>query len=113
MMEAENMVSNIRSAEEAFKGENGGYLAVSLKYAGSGTSVPTLDYPAATPGAFKTGWGADCVSSVCVKTNSWKQLGVQASAPVIYGFAVVATNDPTLAPDDILVNGVGTSLTAM
>jgi prepilin-type N-terminal cleavage/methylation domain-containing protein len=113
MMEAENMVSNIRSAEESFKSENGGYLAVSIKYAGSGTSVPTLDYPAATPSSFKTGWGAACASNICVKPNSWKQLGVQPNGPVVYGYAVVASNDPSATPDDILVNGADKALTGL
>ncbi len=112
LTEAQNMVSNIRSAEEAFKSENGGYLTVSIAYAGTGN--PSHDYPAATPGAFRTGWGADCPSTSCVKTNSWRQLGVQSVGPVTYGYAVVASNDGTSGPStDILVNNVDTPLTSM
>jgi prepilin-type N-terminal cleavage/methylation domain-containing protein len=111
LMEAENMIENIRSAEEAFKSENGGYLTVSKGIAGSGTTTPNGDYPAATPGSFKTQWGADCTT--CVATNSWRQLAVVAGAPVYYGYAVVASNDPNAAPDSILVNGAAFSLSAM
>lgn len=110
MMEAQNLVSNIRSAEEAFKSENGVYLQVSLAYAGTGS--PTQDYPAATPGAFKTGWGADCLSTICLKPNSWRQLGVQANGPVVYGYAVVA-NNAGATPQNILVNNASYSLAAM
>ncbi len=104
MTEAHNMLENIRSAEEAFKSENGGYLPVSLSYAGAGTAKPTGDYPAATPGPFKTQWGAACATSICVQANSWKKLGVTTDSPVTYGYAVVATNDPGATASDILVN---------
>jgi prepilin-type N-terminal cleavage/methylation domain-containing protein len=113
MMEAENLVSNIRSAEEAFKSENGGYLAVSLAYAGAATPTPTTDYPAATPGAFQTQWGADCATNICVQTNSWRQLGVQASEPVVYGYAVVASNATNSTPPNILVNNASYALTGL
>jgi prepilin-type N-terminal cleavage/methylation domain-containing protein len=103
--EATNLVSNMRSAEEAFKSENGGYLPVSKAYTGTSAAPPTCDYPAATPGAFKTQWGADCPASICVKTNSWKQLAVQATGTVMYGYAVYATNNPADVPNDIVVNG--------
>jgi type IV pilus assembly protein PilA len=112
MMEAQNMIENIRSAQESFKSENGGYLAVSLAIAGP-TASPTQDYPAATPGMFKTAWGADCPGSICVAPNSWKQLGVQATAPVIYGYAVQASNKGSDMPPDILVNDATSSLAAM
>jgi type IV pilus assembly protein PilA len=111
--EATNLISNIRSAQEAFRSENGGYLPVSVQYAGAGVATPTTDYPAPTPGAFKTQWGADCPLSACVKANSWRQLAVQPTGTVMYGYAVVATNDPNAAPNDILVNGSSYSLSAL
>jgi type IV pilus assembly protein PilA len=104
LAEAQDMVSNIRSAEESFKAENGGYLPVSL-----GLGVGS-DYPAATPGAFKTGWGAACDLKICAKANSWKQLGVQTDAPVIFGYSVMADNGGKNAPPHILVQGVDTAL---
>jgi len=104
MAEAQNMVSNIRSAQDSFKAENGGYLPVSL-----GLGVGS-DYPAATPGAFKTGWGADCDLKICAKTNSWKQLAVQPSGPVIFGYSVMADNSGKNVPPHIFVNGVDTDL---
>ena len=106
-------MSNIRSAEEAFRAENGvTYLPVSK---GLG---PGFDYPAATPGAFKTAWGASCSLTQCVAANSWQQLAVQPSAPVAYGYSV-QTNDPvadptgTAAPPSITVNGTTMSLVGM
>jgi type IV pilus assembly protein PilA len=110
MMEAQDMIQNIREAEEAFKSENGGYLPVSIAYAGAAVTTPTLDYPAATPGAFKTAWGADCSASICVNNLSWKQLGVQPTGPVVYGYAVVASNDPAASPANILVKDATYSL---
>jgi prepilin-type N-terminal cleavage/methylation domain-containing protein len=113
MTEAQNLVSNIRSAEEAFKSENGGYLQVSIQYAGAASPTPTLDYPAATPSSFRTTWGAPCPSNICVKSNSWALLGVQPNAPVVYGYAVVASNLATTTPNDILVNNKDTPMTGM
>jgi len=82
MAEAQDMVQNIRQAEESFKAETGGYLNVSS----------TLDlgftYPAATPGAFKTGWGGNC--GTCAV--QWTSLAVEPKGPVAFGYAVVADN---------------------
>ncbi len=80
--EAQNLVSNIRTAEEAYLSENGAYYNVSLSV-GKGNT-----YPSTTPGAFKTAWGAPC--TVCSATNSWKALGINPTAPVAFGYAVVA-----------------------
>src|SRR5258708_39680807 len=66
LAEAQDLVASIRTAEESFRAENGGYLNVS-KALGPGN-----DYPAATPGSFKTGWGAAC--STCVTPTSWQAL---------------------------------------
>jgi len=113
LSEAQDMVSHIRSAEEAIKAENGvTYLPVSK---GLG---PTFDYPAQTPGAFKTVWGAPCGVSQCFTTNAWQQLAVQPNAPVAYGYSVL-TNDPvadptgSATPPSITVNGTSMSLAAM
>ena len=111
--EATNLVSNMRSAEEAFKSENGGYLQVSKAFAGTSTSAPTCDYPAATPGAFKTQWGADCPASICVDPKSWRKLAVSPTGTVMYGYAVYATNNPAEVPNNILVNGQTQAITAL
>jgi type IV pilus assembly protein PilA len=104
MAEAQDMVSHIRSAEDAFKAENGGYLKVSQAL-GLG-----FDYPLMKPGASKTGWGADCDLTACVQANSWKQLAVQPNGPVLFGYSVVADNGGTNPPPHILVNNVDTAL---
>lgn len=113
LAEAQDMVSHIRSAEEAFHAENGvSYLPVSL---GLG---PGFDYPAATPGSFKTGWGAACGVSQCVTSNAWQRLAVQPNGPVAYGYSV-RTNDPVADPNataalpTVTVNGAAMDLSAM
>jgi len=80
--EAQNIVSNIRTAEEAYLSENGAYFNVSNGL-GKGHT-----YPSATPGSFKTAWGAACTT--CTAGNSWKALGVNPTAPVTFGYAVIA-----------------------
>jgi type IV pilus assembly protein PilA len=112
LAEAQDMVSHIRSAEEAFRAENGiTYLPVSR---GLG---PGYDYPAPTPGAFKTGWGGPCASTQCYASNVWQQLAVQPNGPVLFGYSVVTNlvTDPTgtAAPPSIIVNGVTMNLSAM
>src|SRR5579884_3265977 len=77
MAEANDMLANIRTAEESFRAENGGYLSVS-KSLGPGDL-----YPAATPGAFKTAWGGAC--GTCVA--SWSSLAVQPAGALYFGYA--------------------------
>jgi len=115
LAEAQDMVSNIRSAEEAFRSENGlAYLPVS---SGLG-AVGGYDYPAPTPGAFKTGWGAAC--TWCVTSNAWQQLAVQPSGPVAYGYSVLtnpttdyATSPPTYSVPPTLPSYITVAHTSM
>jgi prepilin-type N-terminal cleavage/methylation domain-containing protein len=86
LSEAQDMVNNIRAAEESFRAENGGYLGISN---GLG---PDNDYPAHPPGQFKTAWGAPC--TWCAQGMQWSMLNVQASAPLMFGYSVIAGNDP-------------------
>src|SRR5260370_27371670 len=81
LSEAQDMVANIRTAEENFRAENGGYLKVSTDL-----GVPH-DYPASTPGPFKTGWGAACTT--CVSATGWQALAVQPNGPVYFGYSFV------------------------
>jgi Tfp pilus assembly protein PilE len=80
--EAQAMVANIRTLEQAFYGENGGYLDVS-----NGLGPPD-DYPQATPNATTTMWGSPCTT--CTKTNSWQSLGVTSNTSVIFGYSCIA-----------------------
>jgi prepilin-type N-terminal cleavage/methylation domain-containing protein len=81
--EAQDMVINIRAAEEAFYGENNGYLDV------SGCLGTNCTYPSRSPGAFKTSWGGPC--GWCKNPASgWDGLAVSANGPVYYGYAVIA-----------------------
>ena len=96
LAEAYDMVSNIRSAEESFRAENGVYLTISKGLEPESSNM----YPAATPGAFKTQWGGTC--SNCVRP--WSSLTVEAKGgPLAFGYAVIS-ND-TGAPPTITVNG--------
>jgi len=103
MAEAQNMLQNIRAAEETFKSEAGGYLNV------SGTLDLNYTYPAATPGAFKSAWGGACVS--CVTSSSWSQLAVEPKGPVAYGYAVVTDNSGASAPNGSSVTAATSKMT--
>jgi type IV pilus assembly protein PilA len=80
--EAQDMIANIRAAEESFRAENGGYLTISSQLG------PGNDYPASTPGRFKTAWGA---------ASPWLTLNIQPSGPVTFGYSLQAGNDPAIA----------------
>jgi type IV pilus assembly protein PilA len=104
LSEAQDVVAGIRSAEESFRAENGGYLNVS-----TGLGVG-FDYPAATPGKFKTAWGGAC--GTCNAGISWSTLTVQPSAPVAFGYSLTANN--TTAPSiSKTVNGATLDVSAM
>jgi type IV pilus assembly protein PilA len=105
--EAQDMVANIRTAEEAFRAENGGYLSV------SNAMGPGSDYPAATPGKFKTEWGGPC--GVCTGTATWLALNVQPSGPVYFGYSLQANITPAQVPNfpAITVNGQALTVNAM
>jgi type IV pilus assembly protein PilA len=88
MGEAHDMLGNIRVAEEAFRAENTGYLNVS-------TGLGVL-YPSTMPkGNTLTAWGAD---------PGWAALNVNPSAPVRFGYAVIASNNPQTAPPGTVKN---------
>jgi prepilin-type N-terminal cleavage/methylation domain-containing protein len=97
--EAQDMVANIRTGEQAFYGENGAYLNVT---AGLG---PPHDYPTATPGASKTQWGAPCAT--CANANAWLTLGIQSNAPVAFGYSVVAGDGVKVVPSALIANKWG------
>ncbi|HEY8041053.1 MAG TPA: prepilin-type N-terminal cleavage/methylation domain-containing protein [Polyangiaceae bacterium] len=81
--EAQDMVSNIRTAEEGFYAENGGYLDV------SGCLGINCTYPLQKPGSSKTAWGGPC--GWCTNpTTAWGGLTVHPNAPLIFGYAVIA-----------------------
>jgi prepilin-type N-terminal cleavage/methylation domain-containing protein len=91
LTEAQGMVTNIRSAEEAFIAENGAYLDV------SGTLGAGHTYPLATPGASKTAWGGACLAGQCKNPAvGWNGLTVHCNEPVIFGYSVIA--DQALPP---------------
>ena len=95
--EAQTIVANIRMAEESYYSENGAYLCVSD---GLG---PGHTYPSQHPGAFKTAWGGPCGWCRNTTTNQWIGLGVNPTAPVMFGYAVIAA--PETPPASELVNG--------
>ncbi len=108
--EAQSMLGNIRSAEETFRAENGGYLNVSTALS-SGSSTATL-YPSTSPNeATVTQWGTTC--AVCTKSTSWAALNVNPDGPVRFGYAVIADNTSVTAPPAINANGTAANLTAM
>jgi type IV pilus assembly protein PilA len=103
--EAQDMVSNIRTAEESFKAENGAYVNVS-----AGLEPPNM-YPQASPvGSVTTAWGAPCGS--CITPGSWTTLNVAPNAPVVFGYAVVA-GAAGATPPSFLWNGQTVNLTTV
>jgi prepilin-type N-terminal cleavage/methylation domain-containing protein len=80
MAEATAISGDIRAGQNAYKSETGLYANVS----GSMTKL----YPAATPGAFATAWGAPCTT--CTSLEAWKLINVHPNAPVMYGYATIA-----------------------
>ena len=81
--EATEMVNAIKLAQEQMHAETGSYANVSASL------NPGDLYPSATPGAFKTVWGAGCAT--CVGgTDAWKRMPVHADGPLLYGYATVA-----------------------
>jgi prepilin-type N-terminal cleavage/methylation domain-containing protein len=94
--EAQDLLANIRMAEETFRSENGAYLATE-------TSLSIL-YPATTPTeAFKTAWGAN--------PGAWATLNVVPSGPVRFGYSVIAGN--VAPPAEITVNGQSANFASM
>ncbi len=99
--EAQDMLGNIRSAEETFRAENTGYLTISTDL----TSKSSL-YPTTNPiGNQKTQWGS--------APGAWASLNVNPSAPVRFGYAVVANNDGTVPLPAVTENGVAANLGTM
>ena len=85
--EATNMIGSIKAAEEAFRNETYAYLNVS-------SSINTY-YPNDPPGEYKRNWGYPSGNDY----KKWMELGVQATGPVQYGYAVVAGAAGATPPD--------------
>jgi type IV pilus assembly protein PilA len=105
--EAQDMVSNIRTAEEAFASENGGsYLDV------TGCIGAGCTYPLQHPTNQKTAWGGPC--GWC-NGSGWNGLAVAPSAPVIFGYSVIAdaANPPSARGVSVTVSNGPLNLTAM
>jgi prepilin-type N-terminal cleavage/methylation domain-containing protein len=107
--EAQDVVTNIRTAEEAFISENGTYLDV------SGAVGAGHTYPLANPGQSKTAWGGPCGGCIAPGTGNWNGLNVSPGAPVIFGYAVVAdqAKSPATRLGTVTVNGKALDMTAL
>ena len=86
--EATEMISNIKAAEEAYRGETFTYLG------------PSPDLNAASfypnnslPGRQKMSWGGTGVGS-----TQWAQLGVNSTSPLLFTYACVAGPDQGAIP---------------
>jgi prepilin-type N-terminal cleavage/methylation domain-containing protein len=101
--EAQGMLMNFRSAEEAFRAENGGYVNV------AGLPPSATLYPFATPtGSVKTEWGGTCTGCA-----GWQSLNIKPDGPVHFGYAIMADNTGVTAPPSISAGGVSVSLATM
>jgi prepilin-type N-terminal cleavage/methylation domain-containing protein len=106
LSEAQTMVKAIRAGQEAFRAENGGYVDVS---AGLGVGH---DYPAATPGQFKTAWGGKC-NQCNNQTSGFGAINVSSAGPVTFGYSTKANPlGSTAGPGySLSANGQAISLT--
>jgi prepilin-type N-terminal cleavage/methylation domain-containing protein len=106
--EAQNMVTNIRTAEEGFIGENGGYLDV------TGCLGAGCTYPLQHPSNSKTAWGGPC-GWCTTPASGFTALNVASAAPVIFGYSVIADQAKTPSGRNvaITVNGSTLDLSAM
>jgi type IV pilus assembly protein PilA len=93
--EAQQMVQDIRAAQESYHSETQQYADIS-------TDLKTY-YPNSAPnGRTKTGWGAQCAACV----TDWAVLPLHVDGPVLFGYASVAGAANT-APSTV---GAGTSV---
>ena len=83
--EAVSMMTSIKSAEEAFKGETFVYLDV------SGSFADANFFPTITPGKTKVDWNGAPGGTIASVATNWRTLGVRPDGPTIFAYAVVAT----------------------
>jgi prepilin-type N-terminal cleavage/methylation domain-containing protein len=102
LAEAQDMVKAIRAGEEAFRAENGGYVDISV---GLG---PGSDYPAPTPGKFKTAWGGSCTKCNNQATG-FGAINVSSAGPVTFGYSTKASN--TAGPSGYALTANGSPIT--
>jgi prepilin-type N-terminal cleavage/methylation domain-containing protein len=97
--EANNMLSGIKSRQEAYLAATGSYANVSgqIESGGfDGTSTPSVSvlFPhcavSKLPGAFNVSWPSTCPSGCCPGGTDWVKLGVQSTSPTFYGFTTAA-----------------------
>jgi Tfp pilus assembly major pilin PilA len=87
--EAISMITSIKAAQEGYKAETFVYLDVSGNFDNL--------YPMRTPGRQKVMWGGD--GDDATVAARWRILGVQADAPVQFGYATVATRAGQQLPE--------------
>jgi type IV pilus assembly protein PilA len=101
LSEAQNIVQDIRVAQESYHSETQQYADIS-------TSL-TAYYPNASPNRRSlTAWGQAC-SGVCVTGMDWSVLPLHVDGPVMFGYATVggsANTSPSSvgAPSQVTVN---------
>jgi prepilin-type N-terminal cleavage/methylation domain-containing protein len=78
--EARAMILGIHTAQAKYYQENG------VRYANVSASIDSL-YPQTNPGPYKTAWGATCGNC---STQTWNDLPLNVSEPVMFGYATVA-----------------------
>jgi prepilin-type N-terminal cleavage/methylation domain-containing protein len=108
IVEGQDMVAGIRTAEERFISENGAYLDVT-KCVGAGCT-----YPLQNPTNAKTAWGGPC--SWCTNPKvAFGGLGVSPNGPVVFGYSVIADQaaSPGTRVGSKTVNGATLDLSAM
>jgi prepilin-type N-terminal cleavage/methylation domain-containing protein len=82
--EARQMILSIKAAEEAYREETYQYLATTDSLANTSSLYPHVCM-STTPGRMKVAWEQ---AATCDAAKAMRTLGVTATAPVMYGYAV-------------------------
>ena len=104
--EANNMVQNIRVAQESYHSETQQYANVSVVTLFNGTAN-TGWYPYSSPnGNTLTAWGAPCTN--CNAGYDWSVLPLHVDGPVKFGYATVSglANQGAINPATIPVSTI-------
>ena len=92
LIEPRNMLTEIRSAQEAYHAESGSYANVSSALAANASSNHATLYPQAPnePGARWAAWGKPCLVPVCNSGVTWASLPIHVDGGIMFGYSMIA-----------------------
>jgi hypothetical protein len=109
VLEAFQMLQNIRSAQEAYRAKAGTYANVSRALAANQSTNHFALYPQAPrePGTERTAWGAACPEAACATGQDWSRLPlhVPLDRGVRFGYSTIAGRAGERPDANVIVNG--------